>query len=132
MKHLKRIALCIIAMIAMVSFQGNAQNNSKQTIAEATCAEINKTLPTQVEKGMVWTKCSMTSDGKIMVWDFKITPKELGVTLAELKEEIKTTSSDEFLNMIGKDSIDQIKALLGCKIQIILHLPDGTSAKYLY
>ena len=91
--------------------------------------EMRKQLPMEVAEGMKWTKVDLSKDGQVMVWTFKVNPREMGSTLSEAKEELNSYTNSEFKSLLG-DDFDEMLQIYDCDVQIIIEFPDNTSKKF--
>lgn len=129
MKKIKAIALCIMAVVAMVVAMPKASAQSMEDVRKMAVIEIRKQLPMEVAEGMTWTKCDLSADNTVMVWTFKVNPRQMGVSLAEAKSELDGYTNSEFKAMLG-DEFDAVLAAFGCDVQVVLVFPDNTTKKF--
>ena len=127
-KILSGIMVMIAAMMLLPSLNVSAQEKLTPEMRKLVVAEIKKTLPQEVAKGMTWTDVSMY--GTLMTMKFDVDPVKMGDSLAEGKAEMKGYSDDDFKKMLGSEFIDMLN-MFQCDAKIILNFPDKTYLTYM-
>lgn len=127
MKTIKTLFAGLIAALAMLMATPAAKAqavNAEQL--KLIVNELQKTLPMTVSEGMTWTKVSVDDDNNL-IWTFKITPKDMGMSLSEVKSELSSLSPEELRDMLLGDEFIDVLNTLGCDVIIKFLLPDDST-----